>query len=197
LIKNVCIDCSFEIEFLLFVTRCNRNPHNPGQRLRVQVPKDCAPGCTFKVAVPVKQPEEDGGSSDQNKLPKDFKDLLDDYARAHDEWCRAQAEVDKDFALFKEKQKKFDRIAKVFPSALVTPINSDYLKKVVRRVRQYKLKKKKVQELKRRAETPSAKNNEESDREEEQEKEVHRTLNIPTTGVEFPSMKWKIADFSM
>ena len=123
------------------------NPHNPGQRLRVKVPKGTLPGETFRVTVPVKQPDTDN-EKDGNKLPKEFKDLLDDFARAHDEWCRAQGAIDKDFATFKEKQKKFEKVAKEFPSSLITPIDSEYIKLVIRRVRQYKLKRKRIQEEK-------------------------------------------------
>eukprot|EP00980_Cylindrotheca_fusiformis_P000711 scaffold168_cov124-Cylindrotheca_fusiformis.AAC.11 len=176
------------------------NPHNPDQRLRVKVPKDCAPGSTFKVTVPVKQPDESDNTADHNKFSKEFKDLLDDYARAYDVWCRAQADVDESFALFKEKQAKFDKVADAFPSALVTPVDSDYLKKVVRRVRQYKIKKKKADELRLQKGGASVSSSvaakEESGQEDDPEKEEHRTVNIPTAGVEFMTKKFEIEDFA-
>lgn len=174
------------------------NPHNPEQRLRVKVPKDCPPGSTFKVTVPVKQPDENDSTTDHNKLPKEFKDLLDDYARAYDDWCRAHSEVEEGFALFKEKQAKFEKIAKDFPASLVTPVDSDYLKKVVRRVRQYKIKKKKAEELRQQkgGATQTSAEKEESGEEEDQEKGLHRTVNIPTAGVEFATKKFVLQDFA-
>ena len=179
------------------------NPHNPGQRLKVQIPQDTLPGGTFRVTVPVKQPEgEEAG--DQNKLPKDFKDLLDDYARAYDEWCKAQNAIDKEFGSFKEKQKKFEKLVAEFPSSLVTPVDSEYLKLVVRRVRQYKLKKKRAQELKeqvaakKESEKPAVEEEvvgQEEPEEEEPEPPAQVFLKIPTTGVQFDTVQFDIENF--
>jgi hypothetical protein len=180
----------------LFYFCMYRNPHNTDQRLRVKVPKDCAPGSTFKVTVPVKQTDDNDNTTDHNKLPKEFKELLDDYARTYDDWCRAQSEVEEGFALFKEKQAKFEKLAKDFPSSLVSPVDSDYLKKIVRRVRQYKIKKKKADEMKQQKGGVAAPaENEESVQEDDQEKEVHRTVNIPTAGVEFITKRFVMEDF--
>lgn len=189
------------------------NPHDPDQRLRVQVPKDCAAGATFKVTVPVKAPEDDG--TDHNKFPSEFKDLLDDYARAYDDWCRAQVIVEPNFKVFKEKQGKFERLAKEFPSSLVTKVDSDYLKKMVRRVRQYKIKKRKkaqdqmqqqMQQKEVKDEEEDAPEEEEENEEEEEEEneeeeeeeeetETQRTINIPSAGTEFPTITFSENDF--
>ena len=144
----------FFLFFLEFFFVLDRNPHNPGQRLRVKVPKDSYPGGTFRVTVPVKQPPPDADSdgTDHNKFSRDFQELLDDYARAYDEWCSRQAEIDKKFSVFKEKQYKFERLAKEFPPNLLTPVDANYLKKIVRRARQNKHKRIKTAAAKQQSE---------------------------------------------
>jgi len=173
------------------------NPHDSDQRLRVQVPKDCAPGETFKVTVPVKAPEDDG--TDHNKFPTEFKDLIDDYARSYDDWCRAQVVVEPSFKVFKEKQAKFEKLSKEFPSTLLTKIDSDYLKKMVRRVRQYKIKKRKKakdqQEQQQQQQQGATAPEESEDSSEEETPAVQRTVNIPSAGIEFPSVTYSAADF--
>lgn len=113
----------------------------------MKVPKDTFPGGTFKVSVPVKQKteEEDLGEKDHNKFSRDFQEAVDDYARAYDEWCRKQHAVDKKFALLKEKQAKFDPIVAIFPKDLMTPVTVEYMKKIIRRARQNKHKRLKMQ----------------------------------------------------
>ncbi|CAJ1966846.1 unnamed protein product [Cylindrotheca closterium] len=179
------------------------NPHDPDQRLRVQVPKDCAPGNDFKVTVPVKAPEDDG--VDHNKFPTEFKDLLDDYARSYDDWCRAHHVVEPSFKVFKEKQAKFEKLCKEFPSTLVTKIDSDYLKKMVRRVRQYKIKKRKKakdqqQQLQQEAQEQHVKEEEPEENDDSEEVQetpaaVQQTINIPSAGVEFPTLTFSAEDF--
>jgi hypothetical protein len=122
-----------------------RNPHNPGQRLRVKVPKDCFGG-TFKVTVPVKQPPPDADKDgvDHNKFSRIFQETLDDYARSFEDWCEAQSRADKKFAIHKEKQHKFDRVLKEFPTQLVTAVDDNYMKKIVRRARQNRHKRSKT-----------------------------------------------------
>jgi len=186
------------------------NPHNPGQKLRVKVPKDCFPGGTFKVTVPVKHRPGDSDEKDRNKLPRDLQEALDLFGKAYDEWCTAQSKVDSSFETFKEKQGKFDKLAKLFPTNLVTPIDSNYLKQVVRRARQNKYKRSKTAAIaaakneKVMAKTESvaeSKTEEGSTREDIQEDEDtietknYRIFNIPTTGVAFERKKFVGGDF--
>lgn len=181
----------------IYVDAC-RNPHAPDQRLRVQVPKDCAPGDNFKVTVPVKAPEDDG--TDNNKFPTEFKDLVDDYARSYDDWCRAQVVIEPSFKVFKEKQGKFEKLSKEFPSTLVTKIDSDYLKKMVRRVRQYKIKKRKKaldqqQQVKEEQDAPPLPEEDEDSDDAQETPGVQRTINIPSAGIEFATVTFSAEDF--
>jgi len=184
------------------------NPHNPGQKLRVKVPKDCFPGGTFKVTVPVKhRPGDAENEKDRNKLPRDLQEALDIFGKAYDEWCTAQSKVDNSFETFKEKQGKFDKLAKLFPKHLVTPIDSNYLKQVVRRARQNKYKRSKTAAAKNEKETVKEETiveneiDEGSTKEDSQEEEdsvgpkKHRIVNIPSTGVIFVNKKFSGGDF--
>jgi len=184
------------------------NPHNPGQKLRVKVPKDCFPGGTFKVTVPVKhRPGDSENEKDRNKLPRDLQEALDVFGKAYDEWCTAQSKVGNSFETFKEKQAKFDKLAKLFPKNLVTTIDSNYLKQVVRRARQNKYKRSKTAAAKNEKEIvkeePTVENEieEESAKEDSQEEEdsvesrKHRIVNIPTTGVTYVRRKFSDGDF--
>jgi hypothetical protein len=121
------------------------NPHVPGQKLRVKVPKNSVPGSKFVVSVPV--PTKANPDVDNNKWSREAQDLLDDFSHIYDDWCHAEAawrEVDptvaKKFQLHHERMNKFDKILAVFPKDLVTPIDGTYLRKVVRRARQNKHK---------------------------------------------------------
>lgn len=125
------------------------NPHVPGQKLRVKVPKNGTPGSKFVVSVPV--PTKANPDVDNNKWSREAQDLLDDFSHIYDDWCHAEAawrEVDptatKKFQLHHERMNKFDKILAVFPKDLVTPIDGTYLRKVVRRARQNKHKRSKT-----------------------------------------------------
>ena len=125
------------------------NPHVPGQKLRVKVPKNGTPGSKFVVSVPV--PVKENPDVDNNKWTREAQDLLDDFSHIYDDWCHAEAawrEADptatKKFQLHHERMNKFDRILAVFPKDLVTPIDGTYLRKVVRRARQNKHKRSKT-----------------------------------------------------
>jgi hypothetical protein len=122
------------------------NPHVPGQRLKVKVPKSAKPGGTFKVTVPVALlPTDD--DTDHNKLTREFYDAVDEYARAFDDWCDAEGEYrkeigDKNFVAHFEKRKKFDSLVEEFPKDLFTPVDKTYLQKILRRARQNRHKRK-------------------------------------------------------
>jgi len=188
------------------------NPHNPGQRLRVKVPKDCFTGGTFKVTVPVKHQKGEEDEKDRNKLSRELQECLDLFGKTYDEWCTAQSKVDSSFETFKEKQGKFIRLAKIFPSDLITPIDSDYLKQVVRRARQNKYKRSKTaaknsikqDEAERTEEDPKDDEDMDDDYNEEEEEEVDqpkpkkfKIVGIPTTGTNYPSKTWSAADFAL
>ena len=94
------------------------NPHVPGQKLKVKVPKSAKPGGRFRVTVPV--PNTVDEDTDYNKLSRVFYGVLDDYARAFDDWCDAEGEYrkaidDKDFNAHFEKRKKVRETERVQP----------------------------------------------------------------------------------
>ena len=162
------------------------------------------------MTVPVKHRPGDADEKDRNKLPRDLQEALDVFGKAYDEWCTAQSKVDSSFETFKEKQGKFDKLAKLFPKNLVTPIDSNYLKQVVRRARQNKYKRSKTaaiaaakSEKETAKEEPVVESKSEGGltREESQEDEDtieptnYRIVNIPTTGVAFERKKFIGGDF--
>lgn len=119
------------------------NPHVPGQRLKVQIPKSAKPGGTFKAHVPVH--EELDENTDYNKLSRDFHLLIDDYARAFDDWCDALGAYRKsvdgnDCSAHFEKRTKFDKLSGEFSKDLKTPVDKAYLQKILRRARQNRSK---------------------------------------------------------
>jgi len=128
------------------------NPHVPGQKLRVKVPKNGAPGSKFVVSVPV--PVKANTDIDNNKWPRLAQDLLDEFSHAYDDWCHAEAawrEMDPSsgvkFQLHRERMNKFDTLLPFFPKDLITPVDPGYLRKVVRRARQNKHKRSKTAHL--------------------------------------------------
>lgn len=131
------------------------NPHIPGQRLRVQVPKGTFAGETFKVTVPVPKPSagDDDEGVDHNKFPRLLQDELDMYAREYDIFCKHEGDYrhakDEEFPIHLEKRKKYDQVVKEFPKNLMTPIDSEYMKKLVRRARQNKSKRTKSAAVRR------------------------------------------------
>lgn len=133
-----------------------RNPHIPGQRLRVQVPKGTFAGEIFKVTVPVPKPSaDDGDGIDHNKFPRDLQDELDMYAREYDVFCKYEGEYrharEEEYPIHLEKRKKYDTVVKVFPKNLMTTIDSEYMKKLVRRARQNKSKRTKSAAVRRQS----------------------------------------------
>eukprot|EP00934_Nitzschia_sp_Nitz4_P004285 Nitzschia sp. Nitz4//scaffold33_size148984//5131//8657//NITZ4_002909-RA/size148984-augustus-gene-0.251-mRNA-1//1//CDS//3329548370//4275//frame0 len=184
------------------------NPHNPGQRLRVKVPKECFPGGTFKVTVPVKPPsKEELENTDHNKFPREFQNNLADYAQVYDRWCAAQAALDKSFALGKEKQSKFDTLIAKFPKNLLTPVDSEYVKKLLRRARQNIHKRKlaaetaKVGESGNDGDTIGGESDKASvvsgKKQSAEAAKKGEVVDIPTPGNSFPTVQWKEDDFVM
>jgi hypothetical protein len=161
------------------------------------------------VTVPVKQTDGDS-DIDNNKIPRELQDLLDEFARVYDEWCTAQSKVDTSFETFKEKQGKYDKVAKEFPTNLVTLVTGDYLKQVVRRCRQNKYKRGKTAAAKQQPSPPPAVKHEEEEEEEEEsdeeedeeeQEEEHkpreRIVHIPAMGRVFPTKIWDTNDFTL
>ena len=146
--------------FFSYIIACllySRNPHIPGQRLRVQVPKGTFAGETFKVTVPVPKPSagDDGDGTDHNKFPRDLQDELDMYAREFDTFCKHEGDYrhakDEEYPIHLEKRKKYDQVVSIFPKNLMTPIDSEYMKKLVRRARQNKSKRTKSAAVRRQS----------------------------------------------
>lgn len=128
-----------------------QNPHMPGQRLKVKIPKNTAPGATFRVTVPVPpEPEEkeDGTPMDHNKWTREFYEALSDYAYHFDNWIDAITDhklaQGEEYPGHFEKRKKFDDMVSDFPNDLKTPIDKAYLQKILRRARQNKHKRDKT-----------------------------------------------------
>ena len=145
---------------------------------------------------------------DMNKLPRNLQEALDVFGKAYDEWCTAQSKIDSSFETFKEKQGKFDKLAKLFPTNLVTPIDAIYLKQVVRRARQNKYKRSKTAAAKsekeqalKEEEIPVERASEEGEESEEEEEpelppKKYRIINLPTKGSTFLRMELSKEDFN-
>ncbi|CAB9517626.1 expressed unknown protein [Seminavis robusta] len=131
------------------------NPHIPGQRLKVQVPKGTFAGETFKVTVPVPKTAigDDDEGVDHNKFPRELQDQLDMYAREYDDFCKHEGEYrhakNEEYPIHLEKRKKYDQVVKEFPKNLMTTIDPEYMKKLVRRARQNKSKRSKTAAVRR------------------------------------------------
>ena len=120
------------------------------------MPKGVGPSETFKVTVPVpKQASEEDEGVDHNKIPRDLQDELDLYAREYDVYCKHEGELkhakDEDYPIHLEKRKKYDQVVKLFPKNLMTPIDDEYMKKLVRRARQNKSKRSKSAAVRRQS----------------------------------------------
>jgi len=113
------------------------NPHVPGQKLRVKVPKHTLAGGKFVVSVPV--PQVDDGV-DRNKFGREWQDMLNAFSLAHDDWTSAQALymgfIKEKFPLHQQRMNKFNDLIAVFPKDLMTPVDGPYMRKIVRRARQ-------------------------------------------------------------
>lgn len=177
------------------------NPHVPGQRLKVKIPKNATPGSTFKVTVPVADLAADD-ETDYNKFSREFYDTLDDYARAYDNWCDAEqdfrkASGDKEFAGHLEKRKKFDVLISEFPEDLKTVVDKPYIQKILRRARQNKHKRERTMAKQAaRANGEESDSDDESDEEEEKE-EVKPKVKQPVAEKKLSPVKKPKAVVSM
>lgn len=64
------------------------NPHIPGQRLQVKVPKGMSAGGKFIVSVPAPAVSVD---TDANiNWTREFQELVADFSSTYDEWCQAE-----------------------------------------------------------------------------------------------------------
>jgi hypothetical protein len=173
------------------------------------------PGGTFKVSVPVKESEEDeDDDKDHNKFSREFQELVCDYGAAYDDWCQAQRKADPKFPLAKTKDEKFDKIIDEFPNNLVTSIDREYMKKIMRRARQNKKKRARREaaavknEISNETKVKEEKQEEsEVDEEEENDDDAGsvpskakaskgRKVNLPTMGTEFDIVTFDAEDFA-
>jgi hypothetical protein len=166
------------------------NPHVPGQKLRVKVPKNTAPGSKFVVSVPV--PVKANPDVDNNKWPRLAQDLLDEFSHAYDDWCHAEAawrDMDPSsgvkFQLHHERMNKFDKLLPLFPKDLITPVDPGYLRKVVRRARQNKHKRSKTAHHIPDDGQPSSVTEKDKDEEESIPEKKDYELALPGKGTEF------------
>mmetsp|Transcript_21973 Transcript_21973/g.64972 ORF Transcript_21973/g.64972 Transcript_21973/m.64972 type:complete len:740 (-) Transcript_21973:234-2453(-) len=115
------------------------NPHMPGQKLKMKVPRTGRPGGKVVVSVPLPEVKE---GEKENVFPPPVREALDDYSQAYDDWCDAEArrrDLEPGLEPFKpgkERLKKFDDLVDEFPPDLAIPIDVVELRKVVRRTRQ-------------------------------------------------------------
>ena len=144
------------------------NPHVPGQRLKVKIPKKTVPGGTFKVSVPIApNPDEDeDDNTDHNKWSREFYDCFGEYCNLYDEWVELIAVVKQeqditDYVVYFEKRNKFDQLIKDVPQDLKTPIDKSYFQKLLRRSRQNRHKRERT--LKRQEEKAKELQAEQSD----------------------------------
>lgn len=167
-----------------------RNPHIPGQKLKVKIPKNKVPGDKFTVAVPL--PEVESSSTAENKLSKECIDALDKYSMTFDDWCLAEAKYkslvpkkkgSEKFKVGVERLKKFDKMVSAFPSNLEVPIDPSYLRLLVRRKRQSQSKRKSVGSV---PPTPTK----QPDKEDKT-----ATLILPHLSDAFPTITYNKADF--
>lgn len=190
------------------------NPHVPGQRLKVKIPKNTAPGGTFKVTVPVAEPPSDD-DTDHNKLGRVFYDILDEYARAFDDWCDAEGEYrkaagdDKDYSTVMEKRKRFDKMVTEVPQDLKTPLDKAYLQKITRRARQNRAKREKLAAKDENEDDETVKSSKSKATEKKKTKvkkepvvdetvddSDHPKVLVPELATEFPTCKFNPADFA-
>lgn len=145
----------------------------------------------------MKAPEDDD-LKDRNKFPRDFQDCLDDYSRAYDDWLTAKHEIDANLIVWKEKQKKFDKLAKEFPANLVTVVDVNYLKNMVRRARQNRAKREKTAAAmvaKLQEEQLSVAEKEQEDEKDGDDKPASETIYFPGLGTFFQTIEWKESNF--
>ena len=150
------------------------------------------PGTTFHVSIPVPDEEEEG--KDHNKFERDFQELSTDYGTAYDNWCDAEEAVrkakddDSSFQAHFEKRKKFDELQSEFPSNLKTPVDAEYMKKILRRGRQNRRKRQQKAVQKDGSTTVT-----ETTTHEETTPTI--TIKVPLMGNRFDQLKFNMADF--
>lgn len=171
------------------------NPHFPSQKLKVQIPENSKPGKSFKVSVPMPKVSKSSGNS-QNKFTKSVTNALDEYSKAYDDWCQAEAKHRslqpkkkggkiEHFKAGVERLKKYDEMLEEFPKNLVTPIDAIFIRKLVRRTRQNANKRMKA--LAATWEVPDA----------AKKIKVSETITllVPGKGSTFPSVPFNDVDF--
>jgi hypothetical protein len=66
------------------------NPNVPGQKLKVQIPKNAdMEKRSFVVSIPTPKVKESVEIC-ENNFPKEFKEALHNYSIAYDDWCDAE-----------------------------------------------------------------------------------------------------------
>jgi len=171
------------------------NPHFPSQKLKVKIPENSKPGKSFKVSVPMPKVSKSPSNS-QNKFTKSVTNALDEYSKAYDDWCQAEAKHRtlqpkrrggkiEQFKAGVERLKKYDEMLEEFPNNLVNPIDAIFIRKLVRRTRQ--------NEKKRMKAIASTGDVSESPKKNKVNKVI--TLAVPGKGVTFPSVPFNDIDF--
>ena len=143
------------------------------------------------MSVPVKYSKEEE-AKDHNSFSREFKNYLDDYAKAYDNWIQARHDNNPEAVnAYKEKQNKFEKLATEFPKNLMTKVDNSYLKIILRKVRQSQYKRKPKAETEAKVKVEKA----EETADEEDEKAPPRIVDIPGMGKHFESVQWKQSDF--
>lgn len=171
------------------------NPHFPSQKLKVQIPENSKPGKSFKVSVPMPKVSKSSSNS-PNKFTKSVTNALDEYSKAYDDWCQAEAKHRslqpqkrggkiEQFKAGVERLKKYDEMLEEFPKNLVNPIDAIFIRKLVRRTRQNANKR-----MKALAATGDV-----SESAKKSKASKMMTLVVPGKGLTFPSVLFNDVDF--
>ncbi|KAL7441582.1 hypothetical protein ACHAXH_010015 [Discostella pseudostelligera] len=173
------------------------NPNVPGQKLKVQIPKNAdMEKRRFVVSIPAPKVTEPVVVR-ENNFTQAFREALSNYSDAFDEWCNAEGEHNdslpadkrKQFKPGVEKLKKFDDMANEFPKNLATPVDASCLRKIAKKERNNKSRR---ERRKSGGSTTAAGGAKVKIEQKQNELEVH----IPHKGRDFPTISFDMRDFS-
>ncbi|KAL3766210.1 hypothetical protein ACHAW5_002556 [Stephanodiscus triporus] len=172
--------------------KCFSNPNVPGQKLKVQIPKNAdMEKRTFVVAIPTPKVKE-AVEFRRNNFSREFRVALHSYSCAYDDWCDAEGKYNetlpavkrKQFKPVMEKLKKFDEMLGEFPKNLATPIDVSYLRTMVR------------MERSRRQRSEKRKSGEGGDANvATKQQSQHVEIHVPQKGTDFPFIVFDRRDF--
>jgi len=179
-------------ELIIFFS--NRNPNVPGQKLKVKIPKKAdMEKRNFVVSIPAPKVMAE---LQENNFSKEYKEALQIYSCAYDDWCDAEGKYcitlpknkRNKFKLNTEKKNKFDRMVQEFPNNLAVPLEISYLRKIVRQERSNKQRREKRKDGSIDNMTTAR------DRMAEQQQQEFK-MCVPQKGTHFSSLVFQRLDF--